>query len=127
MITKWDNRLEMDFSSMYDDNNHPSDIDLFFMGKTEKGEDILIIGERKWRRKGLIFNGQKRLLEAFANRYKDPCIILHITHTECRQNGDTYIDVGGCKVEEYYYSPIGEWVIPKYYTTVKNVIDKYRR
>jgi len=127
MIKKWENRIEMDFSSMYDDNNHPSDIDLFFMGKTEKGEDILILGERKWRRKGLIFNGQKRLLEAFAKRYKDPCIILHITHSECWQNGDKSVDVGKCFVEEYYYSKIDDWVIPQHYTTVRDVIDKYRR
>lgn len=127
MITNWNNRLEMDFSSMYDDKNHPSDIDLFFMGKTEKGEDILILGERKWRRKGLIFNGQKHLLEEFARRYQDKCIILHITHTQCWQEGDRFVDIANCKVEEYYYSPIDEWVIPKYYTTVKQVIDKYRR
>ena len=127
MINNSKYRLEMDFSSMYDDKNHPSDIDLFFLGKDEEGNDILILGERKWRRKGLIFNGQKRLLEAFAKRYKDPCIILHITHNECWQNGDKSVDVGKCFVEEYYYSKIDDWVIPQHYTTVKDVIDKYRR
>ena len=91
---------------MYDDKNHPSDIDLFFLGKTEKGEDILILGERKWRRKGLIFNGQKHLLEEFARRYQDKCIILHITHTQCWQEGDRFVDIANCKVEEYYYSPV---------------------
>lgn len=127
MINNSKYRLEMDFSSMYDDKNHPSDIDLFFLGKDEEGNDILILGERKWRRKGLIYNGQKNLLEEFARRYKSPCIILHITHNECYQNGDNTISIADCKVEEYYYSPINEWVVPKYYTTVKEVIDRYRR
>lgn len=128
MIKHWEYKgLQMDFSSMYDDNNHPSDIDLFFMGKDDDGNDILIIGEMKNKAFGHLSDGQRGLLEHFAKRYKDDCIILYITHKESYQNGDRVVDVGHCKVEEYYYSKYDKWFYPKYHTTVKDVIDRYRR
>lgn len=129
-IKNWkEKELVMDFSSMYDDNNHPSDIDLFYIGQDKEGRDVLIVGEMKYEGH-LIKYGQKRLLEAFVEKYNGTAIILYITHHANVYNGDTVVDVSRCTVEEYYYRPdgrTGKWVTPRGRLTVKEVIDTYRK
>ena len=61
MIKNWDfHNLYMDYSSMYNTNDHPSDIDMFYIGK----DNILIIGEIK-NEKGKLLKGQRKILEKF--------------------------------------------------------------
>lgn len=44
MINNWGNKsLRIDYSSMYEGNNHPSDIDLFYLAS----DNTLILGEIK--------------------------------------------------------------------------------
>ena len=44
MIKNWNYKnLHLDYSSMYEGNKHPSDIDLFYLAKN----DTLILGEIK--------------------------------------------------------------------------------
>ena len=129
-IKNWrEKELVMDFSSMYDDNNHPSDIDLFYMGQDKEGRDVLIVGEMKYNGH-VIKYGQKRLLEAFVEKYNGTAIILYITHHANVYDGETRVDVSRCTVEEYYYRPdgkTGRWVTPRERLTVKEVIDTYRK
>lgn len=128
VIKNWEYKtLQMDFSSMFDEHNHPSDLDMIFIGKDERGREVLIIGEMKQANYGTLKDGQRHLLEHIANNYKHPCIVLYITHQESIQKGDRKVDVSRCKVEEYYYSPLKTWAYPYYHTTVMDVIDKYRR
>lgn len=128
-IKNWKEReLFMDFSSMYDNNNHPSDIDLFYIGKDKSGNDVLIVGEMKYNG-NLIKRGQRHLLEHFAEQYKGTAIILYITHNVDVHRGETRVDVAQCRVEEYYYKVEGKrgrWVYPKEPLTVRDVIDTYR-
>lgn len=127
MINNWDYKeMQMDFSSMYDDNNHPSDIDLFYLGKDEQGDDVLILGEIK-QTNGLFRDGQRRLLEQFARKWQGTSLILYIRHNKDYKKGDRVVDVANCRVEEYYYSKAGRWVQPKTYLTVRDVIDTYRK
>lgn len=128
-IRNWkEKQVQMDFSSMYDGNNHPSDIDLFYLGKDKDGSEVLIIGEMKFG-DAIIKDGQRNLLEAFVESYNGTSIILYITHHADIYKGERVIDMGRCRVEQYYYRKPGKrgrWVIPKEPLTVKEVIDRYR-
>lgn len=128
-IKNWkEKEVYMDFSSMYDGNDHPSDIDLFYIGKDREGRDVLIVGEMKYGNT-LIKEGQRRLLEAFVDKYNGTAIILYITHHANVYEGETRVDVSRCIVEEYYYRPdgrTGKWVTPRERLTVREVIDTYR-
>ena len=129
MIKNWKQREQlMDFSSMYDDSNHPSDIDMFYIGSDQKGRDVLIIGEIKFG-DAIMKGGQRKLLEHFVNNYNSTAMILYITHHADIEKGENHVSVGECEVEQYYYRPngkIGRWVTPRRRTTVKEVIDTYR-
>lgn len=128
-IKNWKQReLLMDFSSMYDDSNHPSDIDLFYIGQDRQGRDVLIVGEIK-QTNGTLRNGQRRLLQKFVDRYQGQAIILYIKHHADVRNGDQVVNVANCRVEEYYYKTEdkkGVWVYPREPLTVREVIDTYR-
>ena len=128
-IRNWEEKnFVMDFSSMYGDNNHPSDIDLFYIGKDKEGRDVLIVGEIKYGNT-LIKKGQRHLPEAFVEKYNGTAIILYITHHANIHEGETRVDVSRCRVEQYYYRPNGKkgrWVYPREPLTVKDVIDSYR-
>lgn len=129
MIKNWKQReLLMDFSSMYDDSNHPSDIDLFYIGQDKEGHDVLIVGEIK-QSNGTLRNGQRHLLEKFVEKYNGSAIILYITHHADVARGDHVVNVANCRVEEYYYRTAekkGRWVYPREPLTVREVIDTYR-
>lgn len=130
MIRDWnEHSLTMDFSSMFDGNDHPSDIDMFYIGKDDYGRDVLILGEIK-NELGQLKLGQKRLLERLANGFKGIAIFLYITHRKDVHKGDSVVNVGNCFVDRYYYksgSLKPQWFTPQEPTTVKEVIDRYRR
>lgn len=130
MIKDWNEHgLVMDFSSIYDGNDHPSDIDMFYIGKDDNGQDVLILGEIK-NEQGTLKEGQKNLLERLAKGFKGKALVLYITHRKDVHKGDRVVNVGNCFVEQYYfkgYSLNPQWFIPQEPTTVKEVIDRYRR
>lgn len=122
MIKNWDfHNLDMDYSSYTKSNNHPSDIDMFYIGK----KDILIIGEIK-NEKGKLNIGQKRILEKLVNNWKQDAICLFITHNKYVQKGDKKVDVPNCYVKEYYWKKAKRWAIPKQKTKVKDVLERYK-
>lgn len=121
MINNWNYKnLHLDYSSMYEKNNHPSDIDIFYISKN----DELILGEIKnesynqdnWEK-------QKKILQRVIDNYKKESMYLFIVHNKYVQNGDKRVDVPNCNVKEYYYK--GKWRIPKKETKVWEVLKKY--
>jgi len=111
---------------MYEDNNHPSDIDMVYLGHKD-GKDVLILGEIK-RETAFFSEGQRKLLRKIVDRYDGTAMILYITHNADLLNQDV-VDVSQCRVEEYYYkkpNKEGRWVYPKEPLTVRDVIDAYR-
>lgn len=123
MINNWDfHNLNMDFSSMFDGNDHPSDIDMFYMC----GDNTLIIGEIKNER-GRFTDGQRRLLTRLLNSHKGDAVGLYITHNNLVQKGATMVDVSRCPVREIYVKGEGQWRFPKHEITVREVIDYYKR
>ena len=102
-------------------NNHPSDIDMFYIGK----KDILIIGEIK-NEKGKLKEGQKRIFEKLVNNWKNDAICLFIIHDKYVQKGDKKVDVPNCYVKEYYWKKAKQWVEPKKITKVKDVLERYK-
>ena len=120
MIKNWkQHNLHMDYSSWTGNNNHPSDIDMFYLCK----DDTLILGEiknemydrEKWAK-------QKKILQRVIDNYKKDAIYFFITHDKYVENGDTYVDVPNCYVKEYYYK--GNWHKPKNDLKVKEVLNK---
>lgn len=122
MIKNWNfHNLYMDYSSYTESDNHPSDIDMFYIGKN----DTLIIGEIKNER-GKLINGQRKLLEKVVNNWKYDAMCLFITHNKYVQNGDKKVDVPNCYIKEYYWKQVGKWVFPKEETKVKEVLERYK-
>lgn len=122
-INNWkQHNLHMDYSSWTKSNDHPSDIDMFYLCK----DDTLILGEiknemydrEKWAK-------QKKILQRVIDNYKKDAIYFFITHDKYVENGDTYVDVPNCYVKEYYYK--GKWYKPKNNLKVKEVLDKYMK
>lgn len=122
MIHNWDYKnLRLDYSSMFDNTDHPSDIDMFYLTKDE----ILILGEIKnesYNEK--YWNNQKKVLQKIIDNYSKEAIYLFIVHDKYVQRGDTKVDVLDCKVKEYYYK--GKWVKPRKELKVKEVFEKYK-
>jgi len=121
MINNWEHKnLKPDYSSMYHGNNHPSDIDLFYLAN----DDTLILGEIKNQSyKKEAWEKQKKLFARLIDNYKNEAMYLFITHNKYVQNGDTVIDIPNCYIKEYYYK--GEWRIPQRKTKVWEVLKKY--
>ena len=122
MIRNWDfHELYMDFSSMYNGRDHPSDIDMVYISR----DKTLIIGEIKNER-GALSNGQRKLLETFINGWMADGMAIYITHDKYVQNGDKTVDVSECFVKEIYYKRTGTWTHPRKPTKVKDIINYYR-
>lgn len=120
MIRNWNfHNLYMDYSSYTDANNHPSDIDMFYIGK----DKTLIVGEIK-NELGKLVGGQRKLYEQLIDGWKYNGIALFIVHNKYVQRGDTKVDVPNCLVREYYYK--GEWHKPQKELKVMEVLDKYK-
>ena len=121
MIKNWNfHNLYMDYSSMYGDD-HPSDIDMFYIGKN----DVLIIGEIKNER-GKLKEGQRKILEKLVNNWKYDAMCLFIIHNKYVQKGDKKVDVPNCYVKEYYWKRTKRWETPVEKTKVKDVLNKYK-
>lgn len=105
---------------MYDGNHHPSDIDMFYLGKGK----VLIIGEIK-NEKGTLQKGQRRILEKIAEGWKHDSLVLYIVHDKYVQRGDTMVNVAECYVREIYYKKIHAWRKPRKPTKVKEIIAYY--
>ncbi len=100
--------------------NHPSDIDMFYIGKN----NTLVIGEIK-NECGKLMDGQRHLLERLINGWTYDGICLFITHNKYVQNGDKKVDVPSCYVKEYYLKNKTSWSKPKSDITVKEVLELY--
>lgn len=123
MIENWKyHSLYMDFSSMFQGNDHPSDIDMFYLCRDGR----LVLGEIK-NRKGKLKYGQRKILEELAEGWSNDAVVLYITHNKFYQHGDRKVDVGECRVQEIYYKTIHGWRRPRKPTTVKQVIDYYMK
>lgn len=121
MINNWDyQRLKLDYSSYTKDNDHPSDIDIFYI--TE--DDTLLLGEiknesysrNKW-------NKQKKILQRVIDNYNKEAFYFFIIHNKYVQNGAEKVDVPNCKIKEYYYK--GKWRTPKKEIKVIDILNKY--
>ena len=123
MINNWDeHNLKMDFSSYTTGNDHPSDIDMFYLCR----DDTLIIGEIKNER-GHFGEGQRHMMTRLIEDHKGDAIGLFITHDKYIQRGDTVVDVMRCPVREIYVKNEHRWRLPKHQTTVKEILDYYKR
>lgn len=123
MIKNWDyQKLRIDFSSMYEDGNHPSDLDMFYLRK----DGGLLIGEAKNETHGYIDKGQKRVLERLVNGWGRDAVAILFVHDKYFQDGDRVVPAYECYVKEIYYKSVKEWREPREPTTVKQVIDYYR-
>ena len=119
MIRNWNyHNLYMDYSSYADTNNHPSDIDMFYIGK----DQTLIVGEIK-NELGKLIGGQRKLYEQLIDGWKYNGMALFIVHDKYVQRGDTKVDVPNCLVREYYYK--GKWHQPQQELKVIDVLKKY--
>ena len=122
MIKNWNyHNLYMDYSSYTESTNHPSDIDMFYIGK----EDTLIIGEIK-NEKGHLSDGQRRLLEKVCDNWKWDALCLFIIHDKYVQYGDKKVDVPNCYIREYYWKQAQKWITPKEDTKVMDVLERYK-
>ena len=126
MVRNWDYRdRHMDFSSMYQGNDHPSDIDMFYIGKGK----FLIIGEIKNERYTLDRwqkSGQRKLLQSLIDCWRFDGLAIYVTHDKYVQNGDKEVDISECFVQEIYEKRLGYWRMPKRKVKVKEIINYYR-
>lgn len=107
---------------MFDGNDHPSDIDMFYLCK----DNTLIIAEIKSER-GFFAGGQRSLITKIINAHNGDAIGLYVTHDKLVQNGDKVVDVSICPVKELYMKCEAEWRVPKHEITVKDVLDFYKK
>lgn len=120
MIKNWNfHNLYMDYSSYTTGKNHPSDIDMFYIGKNK----TLIVGEIK-NELGKLTGGQRILYETLIDNWKYDGMALFIIHNKYVQNGDKKVDVPECEIREYYYK--NHWHKPKNKLLVKDVLEKYK-
>lgn len=123
MIKNWDfHGMEMDFSSMYEGNNHPSDIDMFYLCK----DGTLILGEIKNDR-GTFTDGQRGLLAKVINMHSADGIGLYIVHDKFYQKGDRRVDISRCQVKEIYAKQEHRWRQPDRIITVGEILDYYKQ
>ena len=106
---------------MYEGNDHPSDIDMFYLCK----DNTLIIGEIKNER-GQFGEGQRKMITKLLNLHKGDAVGLFITHDKFYQKGDRDVDVSRCQVKEIYIKGENEWRFPKYPITVKEVLKYFK-
>ena len=118
MIRDWqEHNLHMDFSNIATPQGKPSDVDMWYISKT----DFLIIGEIK-NGKGYFTDGQKNLLKKLIDQHRGGGTVLYITHDKDVHRCDRVVDVSKCYVAEYYWH--GKWYVPKKPTTVNEAFAK---
>ena len=122
MIKNWEyHNLYMDFSSMFEGNDHPSDIDMFYLCK----DRTLILGEIKSER-GTFNDGQRWLITKLLEQHKGDGVGIYVTHDKLVQNGDKVVDVSVCPVSEIFVKSEGEWRPVKKPVTVKELLAYYK-
>ncbi len=107
---------------MYEGNDHPSDIDMFYLCK----DDTLIIGEIKNER-GHFGEGQRWMIARLIETHKGDAVGLFITHDKYYQDGDRDVDVSRCQVKEIYVKAEHRWRFPKRPITVQEILQFYKR
>lgn len=118
MIRNWqEHQLNMDFSNIETPQGKPSDIDMWYISKT----NFLIIGEIK-NEMGYFTDSQKWLLAKLIDQHKGGGTILYITHEKDVHKGDRFVDVSKCQVAEYYWH--GKWYVPRQPITVNEAFAK---
>lgn len=123
MIDNWEyHNLYMDFSSMFEGNDHPSDIDMFYLF----ADNTLLLAEIKSCH-GHFAAGQKRLLKKIIDAHNGDGVCLYITHDKLVQNGDKVVDVSVCPVKEIYVKGEAGWRPPKQAVTVTDVLNYYKQ
>lgn len=115
-------QLQMDFSTGMG-NDHPSDIDLFYIAK-QNGQPVLILGEIK-NEHGTFSEGQRKVLQQVADNFRYRAFIIYITHNKRVEEGDVRVDVMNCPVSEIYEN--GKWQIPSCKVTVKRFLDLIKK
>lgn len=108
----------MDFSSMFAGNDHPSDIDMFYICN----DNTLIIGEIK-NESGIFTDGQRRLMTKLLRLHNGDGVGLYITHNKLVQNGDNVVDVSSCIVREIFTKADNKWRKPTRIVTVREVLN----
>lgn len=108
----------MDFSSGMG-NNHPCDVDMFYIARDLLGNQVFILGEIK-NEHGTFGKGQRNILQNLADNLKSRAIVLYITHNKRVENGDTRVDVMNSPIMEIYEN--GKWLPPSQTISVKNFI-----
>ena len=122
MIRNWQyHNLYMDFSSMFEGTDHPSDIDMFYLCK----DGTLILGEIK-NESGTFSGRQKALLAKVMKLHSGDAVGLYITHNRRVQDGDNMVDVSACYVKEIFLKTEGRWRRPLRPVTVKEILEYYR-
>ena len=122
MIEKWEyQKMNLDFSSMFFGSDHPSDIDMFYIGRNQ----TLIVGEVKNER-GRLKDGQRKLLAALVEGWKYDAIAIFIQHNKYHQRGDRTVNVIDSRVTEIYSKGEMKWRQPTKYTIVRDVLDFYK-
>ena len=118
MIRSWaEHQLNMDFSNIETPQGKPSDIDMWYISKT----NFLIIGEIK-NEMGYFTDSQKWLLAKLIDNHRGGGTILYITHDKDVHKGDRLVDVSKCQVAEYYWH--GKWYVPRQPITVNEAFAK---
>lgn len=118
MIRDWkEHQLNMDFSNIDTPQGKPSDVDMWYISKT----NFLIIGEIK-NGKGTFTDSQKWLLAKLIDNHTGGGTILYITHDKDVHKGDRFVDVSRCQVSEYYWH--GKWYKPRQPITVNQAFAK---
>lgn len=115
-------QLQMDFSTGMG-NDHPSDIDLFYIAK-QNGQPVLILGEIK-NEHGTFSEGQRKVLQQVADNFRHRAFIIYITHNKRVEEGDVRVDVMNCPVSEIYEN--GKWQIPSCKVTVKRFLNLIKK
>ena len=106
---------------MFEGNDHPSDIDMFYICE----DGTLIVGEIKNVR-GEFTQGQRRIISKLLRDHRWDAVGLYITHDKFAQYGDTVVDVSQCYVKEIYIKNEDRWRETKKPVTVKQILNYYK-
>ena len=124
MINNWSYKnLNIDFCNGMPRNDHPSDIDMYYLCR----DGTLIIGEFKNERDHKDHEMQKTYIAKILNAHQGDAVGLYVKHDGYVQKGDRVIDGLRCNVYQIYVKGENEWRFPKHPVTVREVLEYYRR
>lgn len=118
MIKNWDfAKLKLDYSSMYPRSNHPSDIDMIYVGK----HNFLVLAEIKNEQKELGWI-QRKILQSIVDSWQADGIAVFAQHNKYVQNEDTEVDVPALFIKEMYPKKEGAWRTPRTPTKIEDIL-----